>query len=103
LVWFERTLHTLREGEEIGSGEHECVDAGPPNVLVHRATRRDRSMLFVHNLANHPERVGVRAQLGGELQPLSYIADSNYGEDIDLDAIDVAGYGYRWIRLHHPG
>ena len=29
LTWFERTLHALRECEEIGSGDHEVIDAGP--------------------------------------------------------------------------
>jgi hypothetical protein len=28
------------------------------------------------------------------------MADSDYGEDVDLDRIELAGYGYRWIRLH---
>ena len=30
--------------------------------------------------------------------PLS-TADSGYGTDVDLDVLDVAGDGYRWIRL----
>ena len=29
LTWFERTLHALRECEEIGNGDHEVIDAGP--------------------------------------------------------------------------
>jgi glycosidase len=32
-------------------------------------------------------------------EPLSFVADSDYGNDVDLDALDVAGYGDRWIRL----
>src|SRR5690242_4772040 len=40
LTWFERTLHALRECEEIGSGDHEVLDVCPPQVLVHRATGR---------------------------------------------------------------
>ena len=54
LTWFERTLHALRECEEIGSGDHEIIDAGPAHVMVHRATGRSGTMLFVHNLANRP-------------------------------------------------
>ena len=34
-----------------------------------------------------------------EQDPLSFLADSDYGTDVDLEALDVAGYGYRWIRL----
>ena len=40
LTWFERTLHALRECEEIGIGDHEILDVGPDHVLVHRATGR---------------------------------------------------------------
>ena len=54
LTWFERTLHARRECEEIGSGEHEVIDAGPAQVMVHRATGRTGSTLFVHNLADRP-------------------------------------------------
>ncbi len=56
LVWFERILNTRRECEEIGSGHHEVIDAGPSNVLVHRATGDHGVMLFLHNLADRPAR-----------------------------------------------
>ena len=99
LTWFERTLHALRECEEIGTGNHEILDAGPDHVLVHRASGRTGSTLFVHNLADQP----VRLKLGGEHDleqpPLNFVADSDYGTDVDLDDVHVTGYGYRWIRL----
>ena len=31
--------------------------------------------------------------------PLNFVADSDYGNDVDLDDVHVAGYGYRWIGL----
>jgi maltose alpha-D-glucosyltransferase/alpha-amylase len=100
LTWFERTLHALRECEEIGSGDHEVIDAGPGHVMVHRATGRTGSTLFVHNLANRPCRLNLAA-LGDPVQPpLNFVADSDYGRDVDLGHLHVAGYGYRWIRLH---
>jgi hypothetical protein len=34
-----------------------------------------------------------------EQPPLNFAADSDYGNDVDLDDVHVAGYGYRWIRL----
>src|SRR6266567_1561979 len=40
----------------IGSGHHEVIDAGPSNVLVHRATGDHGVMLFLHNLADRPAR-----------------------------------------------
>ena len=32
--------------------------------------------------------------------PLNFVADSDYGREVDLDDLHVAGYGYRWIRLN---
>jgi maltose alpha-D-glucosyltransferase/alpha-amylase len=101
LTWFERTLHALRECEEIGTGDHEVLDAGPDHVLVHRATGRTGSTLFVHNLADEPCRLKLGAERDPEQPPLNFVADSDYGHEVDLDDVYVAGYGYRWIRLRH--
>lgn len=99
LTWFERTLHGLRECEEIGSGDHEIIDVGPPSVMVHKATGRTGTTLFVHNLADQPCRLKLGYLHDSQQDPLSFLADSDYGTDVDLEALDVAGYGYRWIRL----
>jgi maltose alpha-D-glucosyltransferase / alpha-amylase len=99
LVWFERILHSLRECEGIGAGQHVILDVGPPHVLVHRATLGHGAMLFLHNLADRPCQVSVGRQADQPGRPLSVVADSDYGEKLDLDAIPLAGYGYRWIRL----
>jgi maltose alpha-D-glucosyltransferase/alpha-amylase len=99
LTWFERVLHALREIEEIGSGDHEILDEGPDHVLVHRASGRLGSTLFVHNLADEACALKLGAYRDPEQRPLNFIADSDYGWDVDLDSLDVAGYGYRWIRL----
>ena len=72
---------------------------GPPHVLVHRATRDRGAVLFLHNLADRPCQVRVGRQAGQPSRPLAMVADSDYGEDLDLDAVELAGYGYRWIRL----
>ena len=99
LTWFERILHALRECEEIGSGDHEVLDVGPPQVLVHRAACRTGTTLFAHNLAEQPCHLKLGAERDPEYAPLNFVADSPYGNDVDLDELEVAGYGYRWIRL----
>ncbi|HEY1674824.1 MAG TPA: alpha-amylase family protein [Streptosporangiaceae bacterium] len=99
LTWFERTLHALRECEEIGSGDHDVLDVGPEHVMVHRATGRSGTTLFVHNLADQPCRLKLGFVRDPDQPPLNFVSDSEYGRDVDLDALDVSGYGYRWIRL----
>lgn len=104
LTWFERILHARRECAEIGSGDHQMIDAGPEHVLVHRADGRSGRTLFLHNLADRPCTLQLLAQREPEQRPLNFFADSDYGPDVDLDAVDLAGFGYRWIRLRQsPG
>jgi maltose alpha-D-glucosyltransferase/alpha-amylase len=101
LTWFERILHALRECAEIGSGEHTIIDAGPASVLVHRADGDSGSTLFVHNLGDRPSTLDLSAECERDQRPVNFFADSGYGygSDIDLAAVDVAGFGYRWVRL----
>jgi maltose alpha-D-glucosyltransferase/alpha-amylase len=99
LTWFERTLHARRECGEIGSGDHEVIEAGPDHVMVHRAVGRTGSTLFIHNLADRPCRLNLATLRDPEQSPLNFVADSDYGINVDMDDLHVAGYGYRWIRL----
>jgi maltose alpha-D-glucosyltransferase/alpha-amylase len=99
LTWFERILHALPECAEIGNGRHEVIDAGPEHVLVHRADGRTGSTLFVHNLADRRCTIALGSQGEPGWRPLNFFADSDYGREVDLDAVEVAGFGYRWIRL----
>jgi maltose alpha-D-glucosyltransferase/alpha-amylase len=66
---------------------------------VHRASERTGSTLFVHNLADQPSRLKLGAEHDLEQPPLNFVADADYGNNVDLDDVHVAGYGYRWIRL----
>jgi maltose alpha-D-glucosyltransferase/alpha-amylase len=67
--------------------------------MVHRATGRSGTTLFVHNLADKPCRLKLGFVRDPEQPPLNFVSDAEYGRDVDLDALDVSGYGYRWIRL----
>ncbi len=67
--------------------------------MVHRATGRTGTTLFVHNLANQPRRLKVGYLQDPAQEPLGFVANSDYGNGVDLDALDVTGYGYCWIRL----
>ncbi|KOX24003.1 trehalose synthase [Saccharothrix sp. NRRL B-16348] len=101
LTWFERILHTRRECEEIGVGDHEVVDVGERDVLAHIARGEHGVVLFVHNFGERDLRLQVPPLPGEAHRPLSVAADGEYPEDIDLLSLEVRGRGYRWLRLNH--
>jgi maltose alpha-D-glucosyltransferase/alpha-amylase len=98
LTWFERMLHTLRECPEIGRGEHHEVKTDNDHVLAHVAQDGVGAVLFVHNLADEPCTVSV--QLAKPARPVVVASDHAQPPDVDLDAMTLDGYGYRWVRLH---
>jgi maltose alpha-D-glucosyltransferase/alpha-amylase len=100
LNWFERMISTLRESPEVGIGTCTPLDRDfPPGVLAHRADARTGSMLFLHNVNDEPARVDLGDLYGECDDPHEVFGDQSYPEVGQLDAIDVGGYGYRWIRL----
>ena len=100
LSWFERMIRTLKEAPEVGSGSCTHVDVpAPRGVLVHRADADTGTMLFVHNLGDTAGVVDLSSLAAEAELPNDVLADQEYPEPDKLDAIQVGGYGYRWIRL----
>ncbi|HEX8346748.1 MAG TPA: alpha-amylase family protein [Actinoplanes sp.] len=100
LSWFERMIRTLREAPEVGSGTCTHVDVPtPPGVLVHRADDVTGAMLFLHNLGTEAATVDLGTLAAEAEQANDVLADREYADPGKLDALQVAGYGYRWIRL----
>ena len=100
LSWFERMIRTLREAPEVGSGTCTHVDVPVPHgVLVHRADDVTGTMVFVHNLGERAATLDLSSLAGDADYPNDVLADREYGELGNFDAVKVAGYGYRWIRL----
>jgi maltose alpha-D-glucosyltransferase / alpha-amylase len=100
LGWFERMIRTLREAPEIGSGSCTHVDVpSPPGVLAHRADGATGTMLFIHNLGTEPATVDLSSVAKEAEAPNDVLADQQYDEPGGLDALTVAGHGYRWIRI----
>jgi maltose alpha-D-glucosyltransferase / alpha-amylase len=98
LVWFERMLHTLRECEEIGVGQHAVIPVEADRVLAHRAEAPSGSVIFVHNMADTATHVCVPPQPDEDGNPMEVFANREYDE-VDLRHLELDGYGYRWIRL----
>jgi len=100
LSWFERMIRTLREAPEVGSGTCKHVDiAAPTGVLVHRCDDTTGTMVFVHNLADTPGVVDLSSLSAEAEMPNDVLADQEYPDLGELDAVKIDGYGYRWIRL----
>ncbi|MGK5679002.1 alpha-amylase family protein [Actinoplanes sp. URMC 104] len=100
LSWFERMIRTLREAPEVGTGSCTHVDIpGPTSVLVHRADGGTGTMVFVHNLGAEAATLDLSSLYAEAEQPNDVLADQEYPELGACDKVEVAGYGYRWIRL----
>src|SRR4051794_155089 len=100
LSWFERMIRTLREAPEVGAGSCTHVDLpAPPGVLVHRADDVTGAMLFLHNLGPDDGAVDLSTLYPEAEAPNDVLADREYPDLDEFHSVEVAGYGYRWIRL----
>jgi len=100
LGWFERMIRTLKESPEVGSGTCAHIDKPlPGQVLAHRADGPSGTMLFLHNLGEEDVRVDLSELYAEAEQPNQVFGDQDYEPVGKLDALDLAGQGYRWIRI----
>ena len=105
LLWMERMLRTLRECPEFAVGTCTPVDTGDAAVLALHYEAPGGVMLALHNLADRKRTADLGAQPGQEGEPAEVFGDRAYEPvTADLNALELAGYGYRWIRLREtPG
>jgi hypothetical protein len=94
----------LRNHDEIDLGrltEEERQEAfrkfapDPDMQLYHRGIRRRLAPM----LGGDRRRLELGSQRDPEQPPPNFVSDSDYGNDVGLETLDVTGYGYRWIRL----
>jgi maltose alpha-D-glucosyltransferase/alpha-amylase len=99
LRWFEELIRVLRECPEIGVGVPTVLDLAPRSVLVHRYDAPEGSIVLFHNLSEVATRVGLaKADLGEA--PYEVMSDGPY-DPVPPGApdLELAGFGYRWIRV----
>jgi maltose alpha-D-glucosyltransferase / alpha-amylase len=98
-------IRTLREAPEVGSGSCTHIDVEiPPGVLAHRADGPTGTMVFLQNLGTEDVTVDLGSLFVDADLPNDVLADREYAPVGKLDALKLAGYGYRWIRLRrNPG
>ena len=105
LHWMEQMLHTLRECPEFGIGKCTPVDAGHPAVLALHYEAPGGVVLALHNLSDRGCTVDLGEQPGQVGDPFEMFSDKAYERvGPELKGIQLARYGYRWIRLREtPG
>jgi len=100
LSWFERVLRVLRECPEFGTGDYTVLDTRDERVLGLRYDAPSGSVLAVVNLSEEDCTVDLASQPGvTDGYPVDALADRDYPPAGDLTAVEVAGSGYRWLRL----
>ena len=105
LSFLERAIRMLRECPEVGHGDCQVVDADlPAPVLAHRADSPAGSVLFLHNLGEQAVSLDLGRQPGTGPDFGEVFGDRPYQEpQPDLRELELAGYGFRWIRLNRAG
>lgn len=100
-----RLAKRYRESPEIGWGSCEILEQEHDQVMAHRVTWEERSMVLLHNLGSEPVTVSfalrdeeVGAELIDLLDEVSCALDSDHAAEIQLE-----GYGYRWLRIRRDG
>jgi trehalose synthase len=94
-----------RSCPELGWGRLEILDHPHPEVLAHKMSWDDASLVAVHNLG--PEAVILSLSLPDAPTPC-LLEDLLQDGSTPLDEegtfeISLDGYGYRWLRLCPPG
>ena len=100
-AWVTNTIRVRRECPELGWGQWRTLPVGDPRVLAIEYHWRDGCVVTLHNLSAEP----ATAQLPGDLSisPSSRDVVEVLGDGVSPTVIgpqiELAGYGYRWLRL----
>lgn len=101
LHFVHRLIGARTACSEISSGEMTLLETDAESVFAHRYDRGSGTVVMVHNLA--PEPRSVRIAPGEERSPVGLLGTAPVESDGEAWAIDLPGYGYRWLRGDRPG
>jgi glycosidase len=105
LNWMERLIRRRKECPEFGWGEWHIIATDNPALLVHRCDWNGRIVIALHNLSAAPCEARVNlddADDWEEVRDLLGAHDPGSPRHKTL-AIDLEGYGYRWLRVRRTG
>ena len=100
LNWFSHAIRVLRECPEFGCGMVKVLDARSEQVLVLQyEDLASGTILATVNLGEEACTLDLSDQTqAGDGFPVDVLADRDY-ETADLGALEVDGWGWRWLRL----
>jgi trehalose synthase len=105
LAFTSMLIRRYRESPELGWADMTVLEQPCTDVLAHRCSWGDATMVALHNLGPEPRTVPIRlddcddsCRLVDLLQAGSTDIDESGRAELTLDA-----YGYRWLRLTRPG
>ena len=106
LTFVQLLIRRYRECPELGwTTRAEILDQPHPQVLAHRSTWDDGSLVALHNLGAEPVMVPLKfddcdetVQLVDLLRDGTCTIGARGGTTVELD-----GYGYRWLRVVREG
>jgi maltose alpha-D-glucosyltransferase/alpha-amylase len=100
LNWTERIIRTRKECAEIGWGEWRLLPRLPDQVLGIQYDWNSRCTLVLHNFADRPVRVRVRADGRPPCALVNLLSQDRSDPDASgRHAIELEPYGYRWLRV----
>jgi trehalose synthase len=98
-------IRRYRQSPELGWSNFELLDQPHREVLAHRCTWDDGSMVALHNFGPEPRTVPITVtDCDDSYQLVDLLEDGTTPLDPNgAAALPLSGYGYRWLRVTRPG
>jgi trehalose synthase len=105
LSFMHLLIRRYRESPELGWGRFTVLDQPHPDVLAHLCSWDDGALVAVHNLCAEPRTVPLVLEGCGpdhRLEDLLVTGSTPVGDGGKVE-LQLAGYGYRWLRIVAEG
>ena len=100
LNWTERIIRMRKECAEIGWGDWSIISRLPDQVLGLRFDWNDRSTIVLHNFADSPCAVRLRAEGPNGARLTNLLSqDQSDADEQGHHHVELEPYGYRWLRV----
>ena len=100
LNWTERIIRMRKECAEIGWGDWSILSRLPDQVLGLRFDWNDRSTIVLHNFADSPCAVRLRAEGPNGARLTNLLSqDQSDADEQGHHHLELEPYGYRWLRV----